>query len=89
ANQNDNFNYQIFPNPIVNNQFILSVWNKNSSNCIVKIYNIQGVLVALQLVDLNVGFNQQNIQLDGIAKGIYMLQIENETNQFHQKIVVE
>ena len=89
ANQNENFNYQIFPNPIVNNQFNLSVWNKNSSNCTVKVYNIQGALVAMQLVNLNAGFNQQNIQLDGIAKGIYLLQIENENNQFHEKIVVE
>lgn len=89
ANQNENFNYQIFPNPIVNNQFNLSVWNKNSSNCTVKVYNIQGALVAMQLVNLNAGFNQQNIQLDGIAKGIYLLQIKNENNQFHEKIVVE
>jgi len=89
ANQNENFNYQIFPNPIVNNQFNLSVWNKNSNYCTVKVYNIQGALVAMQLVKLNTGFNQQNIQLDGIAKGIYLLQIENENNQFHEKIVVE
>lgn len=89
TNQNENFNYQIFPNPIINNQFNLSVWNKNSSNCTVKVYNIQGTLVAMQLVNLNAGFNQQNIQLDGIAKGIYLLQIENENNQFHEKIVVE
>lgn len=89
ANQNENFNYQIFPNPITNNQFNLSVWNKNSNYCTVKVYNIQGVLVAMQLVNLNTGFNHQNIQLDGIAKGIYLLQIENENNQFHEKIVVE
>jgi hypothetical protein len=87
--QNENFNYQIFPNPIVNNQFNLSVWNKKSTHCTVKIYNMQGVLVALQLVNLNAGFNQQNIQLDGIAKGIYLFQIENENNQFHEKVVVE
>lgn len=89
AIQNENFNYQIFPNPILNNQFNLSVWNKNSTQCIVKLYNIQGALVAMQLVNLNAGFNQQNIQLDGISKGIYLLQIENESNQFHEKIVVE
>ncbi|MFZ4796059.1 MAG: T9SS type A sorting domain-containing protein [Bacteroidia bacterium] len=89
TNKIDNFEYEIFPNPIVNNQFNLSVWNKNSTQCTVKIFNIQGALVALQLVNLNAGFNQQNIQLDGISKGIYLLQIENETNQFHQKIVVE
>ena len=87
--QNENFNYQIFPNPIVNNQFNLSVWNKKSTHCTVKIYNMQGALVALQLVYLNAGFNQQNIQLDGIAKGIYLFQIENENNQFHEKVVVE
>lgn len=89
AIQNENFNYQIFPNPILYNQFNLSVWNKNSTQCIVKLYNIQGALVAMQLVNLNAGFNQQNIQLDGISKGIYLLQIENESNQFHEKIVVE
>lgn len=89
TNNIENFEYEIFPNPIVNNQFNLSVWSKNSTQCTVKVFNIQGALVALQLVNLNAGFNQQNIQLDGLAKGIYLLQLENETNQFHQKIVVE
>ncbi len=89
VNQNENFDYQIFPNPIKNNQFNLSVWNKNSNHCTVKVFNIQGALVAMQLINLNTGFNQQNIQLEGIAKGIYLLQIENEKNQFHEKIVVE
>jgi len=89
TNNIENFEYEIFPNPIVNNQFNLSVWNKNSTQCTVKVFNIQGALVALQSINLNAGFNQQNIQLDGLTKGIYLLQLENETNQFHQKIVVE
>jgi hypothetical protein len=89
TNQIANFEYQIFPNPIVNNHFNLSVWNKNSTLCTVKVFNIQGALVALQLISLNVGFNQQIIELNDISKGIYLLQIENETNQFHQKIMVE
>jgi hypothetical protein len=89
ANQIENFEYKIFPNPIINNQFNLTFWNKNSTHCSVKIFNIQGALVALELINLNAGFNQQNIQLEGVSKGIYLLQIENETTQFHQKIMVE
>jgi hypothetical protein len=89
AYDNENFNYEIFPNPIANNEFNLLVWNKKLTNCTVNIFNLQGKLVSSQLVKLNAGFNQQNMQLTGISKGIYLLQIETESNQFHHKIMVE
>lgn len=89
ANATSGFEYNIFPNPTTNNQFDLTIKNSSSKNCTIKVFNIQGALVAMQSVDLNIGFNQNKVSLDGLSKGIYLIQLETENEHFQQKIVLE
>lgn len=89
ANSITGFEYNIFPNPTTNNQFDLTIRNNTSKNCTIKVLNLQGSLVASQLVNLNSGFNQNKISLDGLSKGIYLVQLETENEHFQQKIVLE
>jgi hypothetical protein len=81
--------YNIFPNPITNNQLNFEVWNNNASNCTIQLYSMQGKEVFNQQFDLNFGLNKNTINTEKLAKGIYLVKVNHENSRFEQKIVIE
>lgn len=80
--------YQVFPNP-AKNEFYLNVYSTNNQNCNIQIINLQGQTVMSDHFEMKNGLNKNTINIAHLAKGIYLLQINNGTSQFHQKLLVE
>ncbi|HRG59746.1 MAG TPA: GEVED domain-containing protein [Bacteroidia bacterium] len=71
---------EIYPNPAVNNAMITINAETNESAVIV-LYNSIGELISEEKVNLTVGSNKKNINLDNLAVGIYTVKvIGNEIN---------
>jgi hypothetical protein len=82
------FDCQIFPNP-AKTELNLDIWNESAKKCDVQIVNLQGQIVLEETFDVKNGLNKNKLNIAHLAKGVYLLQINNETNQFHQKLIVE
>jgi serine protease len=73
----------VFPNP-AKNAFTLSSEEAITS---INIFDVQGKIIYTQLFEKNV--LQQTIQLENIAKGMYLLQVNSPNKQEHLKLIVE
>jgi PKD repeat protein len=64
----------IHPNPAVNNA-MLTINAEVNESAVVMLYNNIGELISEERVNLTVGSNQKNINLDNLAVGIYTVKV--------------
>ena len=64
----------IYPNPS-NGNFTLSYYNYNTSNNVIKLYNLVGQVVLTKTVAQFNGLNTVNFDLSNLNQGIYLLEI--------------
>lgn len=69
--------FALYPNPN-NGSFVIDIDAVKSSNVTVSVVSILGVTVNEIVFSLNSGMNKLRIQSEGLAKGIYMVKIEDE-----------
>ncbi len=74
-----NAQLQIFPNP-VNDYFTLV---SNSSDKLISIYNLQGILVK----QLNVNTASVTINTSDLSAGMYVVELKSELGKVYQKII--
>ncbi len=89
ANSIQSSNYQIYPNPITNNQLNFEVWSNDAANCAVQLFSMQGKEVFNQQFDLDFGLNKNKINTEQLAKGMYLVKVNHGNSQFEQKIIIE
>ena len=64
----------IYPNPAVNNA-MLTINAEINESAVVMLYNNIGELIFEEKINLTVGSNQKNINLDNLAVGIYTVKV--------------
>ncbi len=78
----------IYPNPASNNA-VLAIDMKDNSNVDVIVMNAVGQLVRVTKVQAQVGQNNINIDLKGLAAGIYMVNVKVGNASSTKKLIVE
>jgi hypothetical protein len=78
----------ISPNP-AKNQFTLSYFASLSTSITVDICDIAGRVVAHQTAIVNVGNNEVIVTTNGIANGLYIVRVSDNTKVYHQKLIIE
>jgi hypothetical protein len=87
-NEEDNFQFLIFPNPF-DGIFTITFFTSNTMHLSFKIYNLLGeIIVKENLYNLADGFSTQ-INLQTKAKGVYMLEIETEMGVTNKKLILQ
>ena len=90
-NSADNNEFVLYPNPVNNGLLNLSYLAKKGSNMVVSFYDIQGRLVATQVVPINnTGAQLVNLYpTQGLSSGVYMVKGVSDSMSFVKKVVVE
>jgi hypothetical protein len=70
--------FALWPNPAASKVFI-NISSSSSSIALIRILDSKGVMVKSKSLVLLPGLNQFELDIAGIAKGIYMLQLLNAT----------
>jgi hypothetical protein len=78
----------IYPNPAHNNAVFAMVANENTS-VNVSILNAVGQVVKTNSTNVNAGENRLNIDLSGLASGIYFVNVKTANSATTKKLVVE
>lgn len=81
-NSYSNFEFSIFPNPS-NGHF--KFLNNSTNKCVIYIYDTKGGLVFNQ----SIGLGENDINIDFLSKGLYLLKFENNKDISIRKIVIE
>ena len=85
-------NIQIYPNPVVNNQFTIQFSQLEAGNYIVQVTDVMGRQVVQHKVSINADEQTENVKLSSVsAKGIYLVKVTDQNNKsvFAKKIIVE
>ena len=86
--QNSASNSVIYPNPASNNA-VLAIDMKDNSTVDVTVMNAVGQLVRVTKVQAQAGQNKINIDLKGLATGIYMVNVKVGNATSTKKLIVE
>jgi hypothetical protein len=78
----------LFPNP-AKEKITLSLKIKESCYAAITFYNPLGKKTLLQNLKLNEGSNKNEINIKGLAKGIYVIEIRNDNGVFMRRRFVK
>ncbi|MES2680427.1 MAG: T9SS type A sorting domain-containing protein [Bacteroidota bacterium] len=78
----------IYPNP-ANNSAFLAIDLKNNSDVKISVLNMVGQVVKTSKANGQIGANNINIDLSGLAKGIYLVNITADNASATKKLIVE
>ncbi len=81
-------NSYIYPNP-ANNQATLSIDLKNNSTVELKLINMVGQVVTSSKTYAFTGANTINLDINGLAKGIYMVSVKVDGASSTKKLIVD
>jgi hypothetical protein len=83
------FNLQVYPNP-VQDEFTVSFYNPNRANVSINIFDTKGALVKTILnKEIKAGNQTEKYDLNNIAKGEYLLELNNGVYRKTEKIIVK
>lgn len=86
----DDFNFNIAPNPISNNEIKLSYFSKENSNFSIEIYDLMSKKILSNTFSNNEsGFNSNLIQVQNLKSGIYLCKIYNELGSKTLRFIVQ
>jgi hypothetical protein len=86
VDQNSLANFTVFPNPTQGNFTVQ--FNSDSSQAIqVELYDLRGRSVYHSNIE-NTGFINQNIQLQALQAGVYVLKVKDGDKQVTRKLVL-
>ena len=75
------YNFLILPNPAKEDLTIIS----STSNNLVSIYNLQGVLVK----QLYISAAESKINITDLAIGMYIIEVKNKAHRSFQKFIIK
>lgn len=80
----------VYPNPIINGIVNLQLNNLQKANYFFTVFNAVGKQILVKSLNIETGTSSQNIELpNGIAKGVYQLQISNGVVKINKSIFVQ
>lgn len=75
----------VYPNPSPEGKFNVVIPARNNAQNTIKVFNMQGKLVKT----INTGNRLAQINMQGLPKGLYQVQINNGQKIYHQKIIFQ
>jgi hypothetical protein len=81
-------NSYVYPNP-ANSSAFLAIDLKNNSNVKISVINVVGQIVKTSEVKADVGANMINIDLNGLSKGVYLVNVTAENATATKKLIIE
>ena len=88
AINNPNAWLNVFPNPS-NGQFSVQIAGAEKDNVMITVIDAMGKVVLSQNINNSASLVRQDLNLNGIAKGIYFVNVHNGVNHLQQKLVIE
>jgi len=83
----NNANVSIFPNP-ANDKTTISIESRVNSLINIELMNILGKTVRKEYMNLSIGSNTKELNLEGLSKGIYFIKLSNNKNTIVRKLTV-
>ncbi len=83
---------QVYPNPVVNNQFTIVLSQLETGNYTLKVTDVTGKEVVMRNIIISAEEQTENIKLDpAAAKGIYLVKLtdKNSTTILTKKVIVQ
>jgi hypothetical protein len=81
-------NSQLYPNPAKGNASLM-INLKDNSKVELKVVNLMGEVVKTSTVDSEAGINTLNVDLSGVASGIYLVNVKIGNTSAAKKLIVE
>ncbi len=88
ALNNDNARMKMFPNPS-NGQFSLQISGAETNSAVVKIVDLIGNVAFEETINNSNTAIRHDVNLSTVAKGVYIVTVENGTTRFVNKMVIE
>lgn len=85
---NSSMNVTVYPNPTTGLLNVL-VKNSNSNQLLIRIFDVTGIEVYNSTDRINSGDHSKQINLEGIADGIYTIQLSSGTDVITQKLIIQ
>ena len=83
------FSVDIYPNP-TKGQFVINVNSSNKNKeAIISIYSIDGKLIYTDVMQLKFGVTSTEVELTGIATGIYHIELNTDTESSIDKLIIK
>ena len=83
------FSVDIYPNP-TKGQFVINVNSSNKNKeAIISIYSIDGKLIYTDVMQLKFGVTSTEVELTGIATGIYHIELNTDTESSINKLIIK
>lgn len=76
---------QVFPNPSNNGRYSLDIPVSHESKTLIRIFNMQGKLVSTKTIT----GNQVSINLEGLPKGLYQMQVVNGQKAYQKTLIYQ
>jgi len=83
VNESDTTDFEVWPNPVSDGSFTLTLENAIPSELV--IYNVNGQMVKTQRIDNSVN----NIHFDNMESGIYFVEMKNDNGKKVKKLIVK
>lgn len=87
-NRTQDISISIFPNPS-NGNFEINIPSKIAANYYLKIYNLTGQTILEDAILAHQGINTKSINLTGIEKGMYLLNMVSDNATYTQRIIIQ
>lgn len=87
VNKNEIEKLNIYPNPF-SNQLNITFYSEGIGNAVIEIYNMSGVLVKQQVEEVTVGEPLIRVNTEGMANGIYFLNLNLGDKQVSKKVIL-
>lgn len=83
---NENYSVSVFPNP-VQNEIRVQIPPAGKGDCVIQIQDISGKLIRQKTVQLNNALLSTTINVEDLAKGVYLLVVQYGDTKETQKII--
>lgn len=81
--------FDITPNPVTDNNCILTLSSAQDRKITVKLYDLLGAEIKTAEISLSPGTNTQSLNLTGLKNGIYFVQVWNDNEKLQTKKLVK
>ncbi|MBT6440016.1 MAG: T9SS type A sorting domain-containing protein, partial [Flavobacteriales bacterium] len=86
--QSNVFSVDIYPNP-TKGEFVINVNSVTNTEANISIYSVEGKLVYSNTMQLNKGMTSTEVELTGIATGIYHIELNTDTESSIKKLIIK